>query len=87
MIANKVLERRSVDLDKFIPDIFNKVDKTYYSIFYLFTFSNEKWITIGSVSKNDKLHNIAKRLNDLTTKELNELIILIKSRLRLIYAK
>ena len=81
MKAIKIVDHKLIDLDKFTPDFLSKVDKTYFSNFYLYIISQDHWVTSGIVSKTDFFQNIIDELNKMTTKELTELIDIIKTKL------
>jgi hypothetical protein len=81
MKAIKIIDHKLVDLDKFTPDFLNKVDNAYFSNFYLYIISQDHWITSRIVSKTDFFRNIIDELNKMTTKELTELIDIIKTKL------
>lgn len=80
MKAIKVTDHKLIDLDNFTPDFLSKVDKTYFSNFYLYIISQDHWITSGIVSKTDFFQNIIEELNNMTAKELTELITIIKDK-------
>lgn len=81
MKAIKIADYKLVDLDKFTPDFLNKIDNIYFSNFYLYIISQDHWIISEIVSKTDFYRNIIDELNKMTTKELTELIDIIKAKL------
>jgi hypothetical protein len=81
MIANKVNRYIPVEQNAFLPGILKNYDKEYFSRFYCFIKSQNKWDTTGEKLRSIFLTDIAYRLNLLTTRQLNDLITILQNYL------
>ena len=81
MIANKEVWYQPIDQNAFLPDFLKQDNKEYFSRLYYFIKSQAKWVTTGESFRNIYLSDIAERLNLLTTRELSDLILILRKHL------
>jgi len=81
MIANKEIRYQPIEQNNFLPDFLKTIDKAYFSRFYYFIKSQVRWDTTNDSYRNIYLTDIVDKLNLLSTKELNNLIVNLQMQL------